>query len=159
MKPWEETIREAVAVDGLHSDKYSEKRSALRKAFAICLEGSHENWTDPEWVQNKWETGTWRDHVTLTRPSAAGLAACFGAPANLIAQMVALHFTTALPASTRRIRSVPWQVSGSRVCLTTALAQTLHVAMASRLVYRRIGTRVPTTSKKRRFSTTQGLCP
>lgn len=93
MKPWEEVIREAVAVDGLHSEKYSEKRSALRKAFAICLEGTHQNWTDPEWVQNKWETGTWQDHIKLTRPSAAGIAACFGAPANLIAQMVALHFT------------------------------------------------------------------
>lgn len=91
MRPWKETIEEALAIKELRSDKYSERRSAFRKAFAICLEGTHKNWSDSAFIENKWQAGTWRHHTKMTRFSASGIAACFGNPLSLLVQMVALH--------------------------------------------------------------------
>ena len=91
MKVWEETIKDVLAIEGLDSNKYSEKRSALRKALTLCLEGTSKNWQNSEWVERFWKNGSWSKSISLTRPSASGIAACFGNATALVTQMYALH--------------------------------------------------------------------
>lgn len=84
---WDKTLETALAVEGLQSEVYTEKRSALRKSFSILLQ-YFSHYETPDAIQHEWDSGTWSTHIKLTRPSTSGVAANCGNPSALTALIV-----------------------------------------------------------------------
>ena len=108
---WENTLETALAVEGLQSEVYTEKRSALRKSFSILLQ-HFTHYETPDAVQAEWDSGTWSNHIKLTRPSTSGVAANCGSPSALIALIVSAHVTMSpsdYDAHQRRCADKMWE--------------------------------------------------
>ena len=73
-------------VSAYQAPTFQAKRSALRKALALVLE--HSTQFDHHTIGSQWQSDdcSWREHTTLTRTSASGLAACFGSCEALLLQ-------------------------------------------------------------------------
>ncbi len=86
---WEQDIK-PLLIEAYDNQEFSKQRSLLRKALSLQLENT-AYFADADSIQQFWDNGTWKDHITLTRNSASGLAANFGKPSVLLAQVIGRH--------------------------------------------------------------------